>query len=1527
MRPATLTAEQRELLSRLTEHEAPASARTRIPRYDGDRTSMPLSSVQQRIWFFYRLQPEATVYNVAGAARLRGRLDADLLRRCLGEIVERHEILRTTYGQTGGIPMQTVHPFTGVELPTVDLTGLPEAEREAAARRRCQEETDRPFVLERDPMLRPMLLRLADDEHLLLICQHHIATDGWSLNVLIRELGERYSAHVRGVPVDLPELPVQYGDFAAWQRGWLDDAAVRRQLDYWRERLDETRLVDVATGLPRPTELSWSGGTLEYRIDPETVRRITEVAEAERATPYMALVAAQSLVLSRWSGQDDILIGCPVAGRRHAELEHLAGCFINEVVLRMDTSGTPTYRELLRQSRDACLSAYDHQDVSFERIIEAVTPERDALARMPLVRHQLGFHNEPHWSAQLPGLTFTIEPLSTNTARFDLEVDLAPADDGAITGTVYFSTDAFTEDVVVRMLDSLRTVLEEAGRQPDVPARELPVVGAAELARIGSGDPAPRREQDGPATVPELFEEQAGLRPDEIAVRAGDSSLTFRQLDERSNRLSWLLRVREVLPDQPVAVCLPPSPDLLVALLAVLKAGALAVPLHPGYPVGDLNDVLLDCSTGLVLVEGDGPEGLDPMVSRLDATGELGAWPADRPAVTRTPADRAFVNYPHTSSGTPRGLANTHAGVTHRLRWAASAYGEDGTDRPHCLVTGAGFDLSPWELLWAPAAGGSLTLDGREEPGNGDRAGTPGDAAVNTLSCTPSELAALLDTGLPGNSLRQVVCHDERPWPQLVRRLRALAPGCRIHLQYGPAHAALDVVAQPLLAEHRTGTLSQVGTEEPGAVLRVLDACGLPVPLGVPGELCLGGVPLPDGILGRPNEDRTLFADDPLRPGTRLFHTGLRARRLPDGTLDPLGEDIRVHTHQVEPSEVEAILHTAPEIERALITARPGGGEETGLTAHLTLLPQEGGDGDDPGRARFEEIYSTRAAEDDPTLNPAGWNSPQTGEYLTAAEMKEWADTTFRRILALRPSDVLEIGCKTGALLFRLAPRCSGYTATDLSAHALQHIRDHGDWLADKADEVQLLERAADDFGALAEGGFDTVVLNSLVQYFPDAAYLERVLAGALRALRPGGHVYLGAVRSLPLLGPLHLPAQLELHEAADPADRLRAAVSARVAQEEELCLDPRYFAELASRLPGISEVFLLPRLSRHRNELGAYRYDAVLRAGTPADPGTPDLTLDWQADALTADALTGLLREQAPQRLLLGAVPDSRVHTRLRACAELLEGRTATVADTTAALAPRSPGPGSPVDPHALTTLAEREGYAAIVQYGKDPADGTVSVLLTRSTEAGSGEAGAGTELPAGFGHRPKDEGAGTGPQWYNDPSTVARGRAAVARARRHLQQRLPVHAVPPDLLVIPGFPLGRSGAVDATALPDPDPTAAADAHKAPSTETESKLAVIWSAALGVDRVSVHADFFALGGHSLMGSEIMERVRHEYQVDVPLGLLFGSPTIAAVASYVDEQLAKPREAVAPIQRVDRSSLRRRRARIPVGTAPSKETP
>ncbi|MEO5877874.1 MAG: phosphopantetheine-binding protein, partial [Streptosporangiaceae bacterium] len=589
---------------------------------------------------------------------------------------------------------------------------------------------------------------------------------------------------------------------------------------------------------------------------------------------------------------------------------------------------------------------------------------------------------------------------------------------------------------------------------------------------------------------------------------------------------------------------------------------------------------------------------------------------------------------------------------------------------------------------------------------------------------------------------------------------------------------------------------------------------------------------------------------------------------------------------------------------------------EAGLVAYVSLRDaatvapvSRAAEDTERWRKAFEESYGDRAAEADPGLNLGGWTSPSTGEFVSAGEMTEWSEATFRRILSLRPQDVLEIGCRTGSLLFKLATRCDGaYVGTDLSARALTRIRQHQDWLATKAESVRLLERGPGDFSDLDDDAFDTVVLNSVVSYFPDLGSLERVLQDALRVVRDGGRIYLGDVRSLPLSQALHLSAPWGEADPDDAASTLLEQLSRRAAAEEELAVAPEAFLDLASRLPGVTGVSLLPKLGRGRNELTLFRYDVVLHVGGQAPPDYP--TVDWSGEGLTVARLREWLAASEPAPLVVTGIPDIRLNVKLAALDLLHGGRVRTVGELTESIQPVLAAPGGPADPAALVTAGQDAGYEVSVRFG---GHGTVDLVLLPRQDVPHGPVLAAV-APA----------AQSPAAWTNDPVRAARIRAATPQLRSHLQVYFPTYMIPAKFMVVDGWPLHPDGTLDRSRLPLPVtlPADAAAAQREPSTETERAIAKIWADALGLDHIGVHDDFFSLGGHSLLGVEVVEKVRDVYEVDLPLGRLFESPTVAAAAEYIDGVQAGGDSApkIASIKPIDRSSYRTRRARA---TAPA----
>ncbi|MET7990802.1 condensation domain-containing protein [Amycolatopsis sp. NPDC005232] len=1485
MPPTKMSPERRRLLDLLLTEQGVEPARPRIERFPGDRTAMPLSLMQQRIWFFDRLQPMSTIYNVAGAVRMRGQVDVAALHAALGEVVRRHEVLRTTFRQSAGRAVQQVNPPGEFELPLEDLRHLPPQERATAAEEYCRTEVSRPFDLENDLMLRPRLLRTGDEDHLLVLIQHHIATDGWSVNLLLKEVGELYRAFSRGAATPLPELEVQYGDFAAWQRDRLSGDVLTGKVAYWKENLAGAGLLDLPwIGRARPAALSWDGDALSFRLTPELCTRIRALADSERATPYMVLLAALSVVLTRWSGGDEAIVGCPIANRAHSDLERVMGCFVNTLPLRVDTSGDPSFRELLRTAREVCHGGYEHQEVPFELMVEAVNPERDASSHVPLIRHQLGLHNEPHWSVDLDGVVFEIETLSTGTVRFDMEIDLAVDPDGGISGPVYFSTDLFTREVVERVLASFTLVLNAAVAGPDTRIAVLPLAEEAPAGHTGASQATPA------GSVPEVFERVATARPDAEALVCGETRWTYRELDERAGRLAAHLRGLGAGPGSRVAVLLPPSPELAAAVLAALKAGAEAVPLDPGHARPLVRAALRDLAASVVLTaSGSWHPGLlgassDVQVLFLDRIADdLATQPASPPGPGGSDRNIALVLCAEDGTATP----NSHTAVLDRARWGRDlvAGGTFGLCGPVTL------DTAPWRWLPALLTGARLVLDPAQETGQAT-AELLVRERVDVVHLVPAALAGLAAAPAfaTGPAPREIVVVAEEPWPALVAEIRRIAPETKLVELRGSAFTAADRVVV-----ERPGGGEPVCTD-PAVV--VLDGNAQAVPLGVPGELYVFD------LTGESGPRRT----------------GERGRRLPDGMIAPLGRVLRMRRKGVESAEVEASLMLHEDVDRAVVVAddeAPGGTE---LLGYLTLRDRGGVVRDDAPevvkRARwrkvFEETYFGRGAEDDPTVNTAGWKSRSTGEYLAPEEMREWADLTMRRITATRPSRVLEVGCRNGQLLFRLAMRCDSYVATDLSSRALAHIKEHEQWLATKAETVRLLERPTDDFGGFADGEFDTVVINSLAQYFAEPDYLARVLTDAVRVVRPGGTVYVGDVRSLALLEALHLFVHMRRLPPGTPVALLRQLVAQRVEREEDLVLEPASFRAITAKIAGVAGVDLLPRLGRHRNELTAFRYDVLIHVGEPgqAPPQVP--ARDWVTDGGTLADLRAELTAGPVPALVLQGVPDARTATEVAAAQLLDSGLVDTAGDLAEAARPMLGEPGAPVDHAEILALAAELGYRALIGCSADGVPGNLDVVLRREGEAES--------------LTPQQVSAVLAAQWpavpeetrTNDPLRAMRIKAVVPEVRAAVQGRHPGHAVPAELVVLREWPLGADGTVDLTRLPPPDRSAreAAKVSREPGTETERVIAEIWADALGLDRIGVSEDFFALGGHSLMGAEVVERVRTVYDVELPLGTLFESPTVASVAEYIDERLAgsgKSSAAAVPILRVDRDSYRRKR--------------
>ncbi|MFB7468609.1 amino acid adenylation domain-containing protein [Streptomyces sp. NPDC056224] len=1505
-----LSSDKRRLLAKLLQQQGLArtgAAGLIARRPEGAR--LPLSFAQQRLWFVEQFAGPSPLYSIACTVRLTGRLDAAALQGALGRVVARHEALRTTFRVEDGRPEQVVHAPAEVALPLTDLSALADDARQAALAELTERESRRPFDLGAGPLMRAGLVRLAGEEHLLLLAIHHIVADGWSLDVLVRELAHHY----RPDAAELAELPVQYADFALWQHDRVSGEVLDGQLAHWRERLaGAPSTVDLPTDRPRTARQSFAGASFPWRLDGDLATRLTALAREHDATLYMALLAGFTAVAHRWSGQEDLVVGSPVANRNHPQTEGLIGFFVNMLPLRADLSGNPTFRELMGRVRESALAAYAHQDVPFERIVEEARPDRDAGGRTPFANLLLVLQNTPETRIELPGLRMDVAAVDTGTAKFDLHLQVTETPQG-LTGLADYSTELYEERTVRRFIDQWLRLLAAAVADPDTRLDALPLLtGAERRAELVAGA-ARHATAAGARSLPAAFAEQVRLRPDAIAVGCGAERLSYAELDRRSDALARRLREAGVGPESRVAICVEPSVRLVTGILGILKSGGAYVPLDPRHPAERLAFTLAD-SGAVALVADPEHAGLADGIAVLDVDQPLSARSLSaqpREPAPLGPDHLAYVIYTSGTTGRPKGALLTHGNVL-RLFDAAAADVPFGPDDVWSLYHSAAFDFSVWEIWGALLHGGRIAVVPQEARR------TPAAChalvraeGVTVFSQTPTAFrqfadadaatraaadAAAGDPQAPPLALRHVVFGGEALEPGTLRDWAARHPdGPRLVNMYGITETTVHVTAHTLAPADLTASGSVIGRPLADLAVHLLDRRGEPVPPGVPGELCVGGPGLARGYLGRPGLTAERFVPSPLGDGARLYRSGDLARRLPDGTLEYLGridQQVKVRGHRVELGEIEAELGAHPGVRHAAVLPReaPDGG--TGLVAYL-VPDQEDGQQTAQGPARAadaEQVAQWRTVFDtaydqyeqvggaDPTFNIRGWSSSYTGEPIPAEEMRRWVDDTVALVRRTGPRRVLEIGSGTGLLLFRLAGACEQYTGLDLSDTAVAHVRRHlpADW-----EHVRLLRRAGHEVDDLAAEEFDTVIVNSVAQYLPSAAYLVEVLTKAAAVLAPGGRIVVGDVRHLALLDAFQVSViQPGLPAGAGDAELARQ-VRLAVRQEDELLLDPRFFQALRQEIPRIGRVEVLLKPGRDPNEMTRYRYDVVLHLDTEPAPTAPVRTVPWTG----GDPRT--LLDGSP--LVVTGIPNARVHADARTAARL--AAAAPGADP----ADDSTGDPAAVDPQELRELADALGLAVELSWADgDPLGRFDAAFRPAGTDPVTAPAPAGDSAGLPW------------PHWSNDPHRGRAARGLVPRLRTHLRERLPEYMVPEAFVTLDALPLTPNGKLDGAALPAPDWSTGSTALLAPRDETERALAEIWSTVLGVTRIGLADDFFDLGGHSLLAVRVTAAVRESLGRELTVRALFEAPVLGEYAETVRRAPAAeaPSASAGPVREV-----------------------
>jgi amino acid adenylation domain-containing protein len=1467
-----------------------------------------LSPLQQGMLFHSIYEPDSRAYFEQISMPFYGRLDSRAFTLAWERIADRHTVLRTSFHwEHIDKPVQVVH--RGVRIP-IDWQDWSNSSPMVRARRLAgylNKDRDTRFDISRAPLMRLGVIRFSEEEFRIIPSFHHILLDGWSYQLLEEELWKLYEGFCSGQPTILePVRP--YSDYI----GWLQKQDLANAENFWRQSLQGFTAPTTFASVYREAGVESDPANAEHasfeiQLSPESTQALQTLARKHRLTTNTLVLGAWAIQLSRYCGEQDVLFGAVVSGRP-AELpgvESMVGLFINTLPLRVAVPADDLFIPWLQRLQKLQLEVRKYEYSPMLKIQQW----SDVALRVPLFDSIVVFENFPSGADPRLGEDDGTEesPLYDSNSADEMGDFSLPEGTNyplcvlAIPGSrlmfrFHYQQRALARLTIEQIATHLRTLLENIAVDADRRLRDLSCLTKEEETRILISWNATEKVYPRDHSLAQLFEEQAEATPDARAFVCDGEELSFRSLNCKANRLAHYLRERGLAPESLVGICLERSLDLPVAFLAVLKAGLAYLPLDPSYSRERLAFILRDSGAATVISE----DRFAPIFSAADLDT---VWiDKNRDAIARyqdtnlphvwSPEQLAYVIYTSGSTGVPKGVMVEYEQILNRLYWMWDAYPFTANE-VCCQRTALNFVDSIWELL-GPLLRGVPTLILSDEVLKDLDAlvRALGSARVSRIWVVPSLLEVLVDTypdlkdRLP--ALNFWVSSGEALSTRLLRRFSEAMPDSVLYNLYGTSEV-WDATWYDSRDMHGQASRVPIGRPISNVQTYVLDAWLRPVAVGVVGELCIGGIGLARGYVNLPTLTAEKFVPDPfhIRKNARLYRTGDLARYLPDGNIEILGRtdhQIKVRGIRIELEEVEAAMNQFPDIRRAIVISSDQKNGDRGLLAYITANSQS--EYTDRAAERiaqwkeiWDEMYAQNPSKDDGSDDFAGWINSYTGTQVPEDEMREYVECLASRVLELRPSCVLDVGCGTGLLASRIASQVHQYCAADLSSQALHRFEKY---LSKNMDsKVSLVHCAAEDFTNFAPASFDTIVLNSVAQYFPNIYYLLRVIDGALKVLKPGGNIFVGDVRNLMLLEAFH--TSVELHRASPSLSlaELRYRAQRKMSEDDQLAIDPDFFRSLGKRFPRICSVQIQPKQGRYRNEFTRFRYDVTLHTG---DGGAVSQYAwrDWQRERLTNSQIRDLLLKR-PEYLALGHVLSAEMAINKDCVAQQTQSDSATVSELRHALntAPVAPG----INLEALSTLAYPLSYRVCSNWSGPEAPDCFDVLFERNDIVAQKR----SPFPEVGSNRVLDARS-----YANDPLESEWQGKMIRDLREFLRQKLPEHMIPSAFTVVQSFPLTPNGKIDRAALPQAKPSYSLLERPflAPCTPTEEALTHIWQQVLAIEHLGVADNFFDLGGHSLTATRVLSRVRDHFQIDLTLRSIFDHPTVATLAQCIDEWVA-----------------------------------
>lgn len=1470
-----------------------AASLTPFPRMD----VAPMTEGQRELFFSVQMGDEANcAYNEANVIHFDGDLKVESLERGLLQIFERHPALCSTFSPTGDNQLFHLAP-PRFALVIEDLAAVPAAEQSNRFDELRRAETNTAFNLVTGPLVRLKLVRFSDTRHALLFTAHHMVCDGWSFGMIMAELSALYNASVAD---RIPLLPpsMSFADYARTLEAEKSGDAVRQAEEYWLGQYrDGAPVLELPTDRPRPAVKSYAAAMESRKVSKEGFARLKKATPQLGGTIFATLLSAFGAFIHRLTGQDDVVIGIPAAGQTMIGCSELVGHCLNFLPLRLKPTSAKPFASFAKSVQQTLLDAYDHQQITYGTLVQKLKLPRDS-SRLPLVSVMFNIDKSGLDLLAFTGLDFHVGTNPKQFTNFELFFNLVQ-DEQSLEIECEYNTDLFDRGTIAAWLEAFEALIEGIVASGQTPLGHLLLLSEAAASQTLRTWNDTGRAYPSDKTVHALFAEQAARTPGKAALRCGPRSLTYAELDRASTHLAAHLHSLGAKRGALVGLCLERSVEMVVSLLAILKTGAAYVPMDPAFPAERLAAMVEDAAMPIIVTQ----SSLATSLTRHSAQVVLIDKPlATVPSVNGTNGsaqpvgaeDLAYVIFTSGSTGRPKGVQVSHRAVVNFLN---SMRREPGMSESDVLlsVTTLSFDIAGLEIHLPLVNGATVVIATRDTAADGNLLRKEMETfGVTVMQATPVTWRLLLEAGWMGNPRLKILIGGEAVPRELVNQL---VPRCAVVWNmYGPTETTIWST---------TGRLSVA--DGPVFIGRPIDNTQVfivneelqPQPIGVPGELLIGGDGLAAGYLHRPELTAEKFITNPF-PGygsARVYRTGDLARWRADGSLECLGRldfQVKVRGFRIELGEIEALLEKHDTVKQAVVVAR----EDTPGTKRLVgyIVPKDSSAIATTAhwKDQWEMLHSTAlkqtGGEKTESLDAVitGWAGVENAE----AQVADWIEATVQRIAGFQPRRVFEIGCGTGQLLHRLAEGCQTYWAADIAESAVSALQ-----AKINLPQVKLFVRPADDFSQIEPAAFDTVVINSVAQYFPSAEYLERVLAGAIRATAPGGRVFLGDIQGCALLETYHLAAQVPRTPAGTTITELRSRVQRRIEQENELSLDPEFFYRLPSRLPGIARVVVNLRRGRISNETTKFHYDVIFEVGVARPTQIPSDWSDWAPGATLTQMRTRLRTNTGV--FGLRRIPNAALHHEIA-----LRARVAALVPAANVQEINIPDTPIGVTAEELFALAEETGHRTVVRWMGDGTTGQLEAVFVP------------TQLDVEPAFPGSPELASPLSRLHNVPAVKEKGPDLSTTLRQYLGGLLPNYMVPSAFVVLPAFPLTPNGKVNRKALP----AAAIEEVQmrretvAPSTPREQLLADIWKETLGLEKVGVTDDFFELGGDSLLSFRVTNRAN---AAGLPLSPrhLFQHRTIAELAKALEIEGTSPGfapTARSTVSRVSRDAFRRK---------------